>query len=137
MTDVASILDTLPQESFLRIRIHTVRVVIEQRAADSYSKVSGQPPRQSNISAKLLSLLPHDRSTGWADALAVIHLAQYCYRRTSDVLHGRSTLVGVTPAMVDEWEEIATKLEELYRMRFASGVERQGRTESSTFGTEL
>lgn len=114
----ASPLDGLPLESFLRVRLHTVRVTIEQLAADAYSKVAGTPIWQSRISAKLLCLLPEHEDPGWLEALRTVRLAQYCYRRTSDVLHGRSSLVGVTSAMVDEWEEIATEVERLHRTRF-------------------
>lgn len=113
-------LDNLPLESFLRIRIHTVRVTIEQLAADGYSKVAGTPIWQSNIRTKLLCLLPDQSSADWGEALRTVRLAQYCYRRTSDVLHGRSSLVGVTPAMVDEWEAIAERVEQLHRARFPS-----------------
>lgn len=112
-------LDSLPLESFLRVRIHTVRVTIEQLAADAYSKVAGTPIWQSRIHTKLLCLLPDHDSPEWRDALRTVRLAQYCYRRTSDVLHGRSSLVGVTSVMVDEWEAIATSVELLHRARFA------------------
>lgn len=112
--------DKLPIESFLRVRIHTVRVTIEQLAADAYSKVTRTPIWQANIVTKLLCLLPSQQTTEWREALRTIRLAQYCYRRTSDVLHGRSSLVGVTSSMVDEWEEMATRLEMLHRTRFPS-----------------
>lgn len=114
----SDLLANLPEESFLRVRIHTVRVSIEQLAADAFSKITGAPTRQTRTTTKLLCLLPDDDLEKWHETLGIIRLAQYCYRRTSDVLHGRATLVGVTPAMVDEWEEIADRLASLHRSRF-------------------
>ena len=118
MSEESSPLDGLPLESFLRVRLLTVRVTIEQLAADAYSKVAGTSTRQSRIQAKLLCLLPAKEDPRWLEDLRTVRLAQYCYRRTSDVLHGRSSLVGLTSAMVDEWEAIATDVERLHRARF-------------------
>lgn len=107
-------LEDLPEETFLRVRIQALRVQIEIVAARAYATAVSGVPRQSRVATKLLALLPDPTNVRWSDAYRVIKLAQYCYRRSSDVLHGRSSMVGVTFAMVDEWEQVVADLVELY-----------------------
>ena len=107
-------LENLPEERFLRVRIQALRVQIEIVAAHAYSRVASSVPRQSRVATKLLALLPDPVDATWWDVYRVIKLAQYCYRRSSDVLHGRASMVGVTFAIVDEWEQIVADLVQLH-----------------------
>lgn len=107
-------IDSLLPDTLLRVRIHTMRVRIEQIAAHAVATVTKQPPEQNQAGARLIVLAHECSEYAWADSYRVVRLSRHCYKRTSDVLHGRSSMVSVTSSIVDEWDQIVQDLEALY-----------------------
>ena len=103
----------LPEHTFLRMRAHAVRVGIELIAADAFNQATGAGFRQSRISERLVVLAHECSAYRWQEAYRVVQLARYAYRRSSDLLHGRSSMLAVSDLIVDEWE---VALEELQRL---------------------
>ena len=115
MPELGEMLARLPQDSYLRVRIHMLRVQIELIATDAYARRSGVTTAQSQIGAKLLTLLPPSSDPNWVGHYRTLKLARYCYRRSSDVLHGRASMLGVREAVVDEWEMITEDLRRIHK----------------------
>jgi len=49
------------------------------------------------------------------ELLGMVRLARCIYRRTSDLLHGRSSMVNLSPVLLEEWNELVVRLEDLPR----------------------
>lgn len=108
-------IDEVLEETFLRVKVHTIRVSIELIAADAFDKTTQSGLEQNNATARL-AVLAHECATySWAESYRIFRLARHCYKRTSDVLHGRSSMASVTSTVVDEWDQIAKDLEDLHR----------------------
>lgn len=106
--------EQLPEQTFLRLRAHAVRVGIELIAADAFDKATGAGFRQSRISDRLV-VLTHDCSTfPWRDSYRIVRLARYTYKRSSDLLHGRSSMLSVSDSIVEEWEVALDELQRLH-----------------------
>lgn len=114
-TIVTPEIEQLPEPSFLRVRIHSLRFQIEWMAAASYARATGKEHRQYSIHAKLMTLTHENGTTSVGEAYRVVRLAQYVYRRASDVLHGRSTMLAVNAVVVEDWERMVGDLKVLYR----------------------
>lgn len=115
-------IEGLPETSFLRVRVLSQRVSIEWIAADAYSKATGSAHRQSRIPARLLALTSGAPTVSPIQAVRIVRLATYTYRRASDVLHGRSTMLAINSQVVDEWEQIVDDLAELHRLWVAARI---------------
>jgi hypothetical protein len=106
--------DQLPEQTFLRMRAHAVRVAIELIAADAFDKATGSGFRQSRIADRLI-VLTHDCSSfPWRDSYRVVRLARYTYKRPSDLLHGRSSMLSVSDPILEEWEAAVDELQRLH-----------------------
>lgn len=106
--------ETLPDDTFLRLRVSVLRTRIEVVVADGYSKCSGRPARQNRVNEKIPVLLRHSKPQEWMSDYDTVRLARYCYSRSSDVMHGRATMLAINASIVAEWESIVDALVELY-----------------------
>lgn len=64
---------------------------------------------------QLLAFLPvayGDRAS-MPELLGMVRTARHIYKRTSDVLHGRSSMVNLSEVLVNEWLAFVDKLEDL------------------------
>lgn len=103
------------EETLLRVRVHDIRVSIELIAANAFGTVTQSGLEQNNATARL-AVLAHECATySWAESYRIIRLARHCYKRTSDVMHGRSSMASVTSTIVNEWDQIAKDIEDLHR----------------------
>ena len=91
----------------LRRRIEIIAITAQRDAF-----LMDEFPRRTHISNRLACLLVARKATLSADELVpLVRLARTCYKRTSDILHGRASLVGVSQAQIDEWQSLVEKLE--------------------------
>lgn len=114
-TIVVPEIEQLPEPSFLRVRVHSLRFQTEWLAADAYARATGEAHWQRSVKTKLMTLVHESEVMSVAESYRVVRLAQYVYRRASDVLHGRSTLLAINALIVEDWERLINDLEKLHR----------------------
>lgn len=118
MTDSVAedLLQQADEATFLRMQAHVVRVQIELIAAQAYGQVAQLAAiRQNQITARLAVLLVSTEPGWFAEAHPVVVLARHTYRRACDVLHGRSTMLGLNRQTLTEWEVTVDRLDSLYK----------------------
>ena len=72
---------------------------------------------QTNISNRLAFIfVAHGAQTTSSELLGLIRLSRHIYRRTSDVLHGRSSMVNLPAVLLAEWEATVEHLEMIVRL---------------------
>lgn len=103
----------LSSETFLRIHCFDLRVRLENLAENAFSLVCEPHSRQpnSNTRAKLLFALHEVENSKFHEVHGLIQYSAYIYRATSDVLHGRSSMVNLSAVLVEEWQSTVTSLE--------------------------
>lgn len=62
--------------------------------------------------AFVLGMVPEDRK---GEAIGLIRLARHVYSKSSDVLHGRSSMLNIPEAVSREWRLVVERLEEIVR----------------------
>lgn len=108
-------LDPLPAASRLRVRTLAVRISLELLAAEAFAEATSTDPKQTQVTTRLLALLPDRADEGtWNQAYLIIKRAQACYRNTSSVLHGRSTHINLSERVVAEWEGVVDQVASLH-----------------------
>ncbi|GHG24846.1 hypothetical protein [Streptomyces zaomyceticus] len=100
--------------SLRRIKVLELRLRIERVSFGAYKLVSkpDRPPTVSNGAdaqlAFVLGLVGQDR---YGEVLGVIRLSRHIYKKSSDILHGRSGLLNASSVVLDEWELVVSQLE--------------------------
>lgn len=66
---------------------------------------------------QLLAFFPiaYEQKASWPELIGMVRMARHIYKRTSDVLHGRSSMVNLSAVLVDEWAAFVEKLEGVAR----------------------
>ncbi|MBQ0827821.1 hypothetical protein [Streptomyces tagetis] len=100
--------------SLRRIKVLELRLRIERVSFDAYKLVSkpDRPPTASSEAdaqlAFVLGLVGQDR---YGEVLGVIRLSRHIYKKSSDILHGRSGLLNASSVVLEEWELVVSRLE--------------------------
>jgi len=50
-----------------------------------------------------------------SELIGMLRVARHIYSRTSDVLHGRSSMVNLSAVLLDEWDTFVRRIEQLAR----------------------
>ncbi|MDQ1039658.1 hypothetical protein QFZ75_006074 [Streptomyces sp. V3I8] len=97
-----------------RIEIFELRLRIELATVKAYDRVC-QPESPllyiNDVSGRLslvIGLVPHEEIM---EAVGLVRLAKHVYSRSSDILHGRSSMVDAPGVIIDEWRTIVERLE--------------------------
>lgn len=97
----------------LRLRLEQIAV---RAVTDSFQS---QPVNvdQTNISNRMaFVLVAYQARATPSELFGLVRLARHIYRRTSDVLHGRSSMVNLPAVLLFEWETVVTRLETIARI---------------------
>lgn len=97
----------------LRLRLEQIAV---RAVTDSFQS---QPVNvdQTNISNRMaFVLVAYQARATSSELFGLVRLARHIYRRTSDVLHGRSSMVNLPAVLLLEWETVVTRLETIARI---------------------
>jgi hypothetical protein len=100
-----------------RIRVLEIRLRIERIAYDAHAvvckpeKIATKPHQADSHLSYVLGLVSPDR---YMEVHGLIRLARHVYRKSSDILHGRSGLLNAAPVILEEWIIVVEKLESLF-----------------------
>lgn len=107
-------------ESGTRLAVINLRLRVEQIATQAVSDAFPSQPvivAQTNIGPRLaFVLVAYETRAAPSELLGLIRLARHIYKRTSDVLHGRSSMVNLPAVLLKEWEAIVLRLETIARI---------------------
>ncbi|NJQ03970.1 hypothetical protein, partial [Streptomyces zingiberis] len=98
-----------------RVQILELRLRLEQAAMDAYHLVS-EPERMSyaqKVEERLPFLFGLVDGEDYLATHGLIRLARHVYSRTSDILHGRSTMLEAPAIILDEWKEVVAGVEKV------------------------
>ncbi|MFF3971961.1 hypothetical protein ACFYZ6_19270 [Streptomyces rubiginosohelvolus] len=104
----------LDAASMRRIEILELRLRIELATMRAHNRVCqpDRPPLYVNdVPGRLsmvIGLVPQEDIMA---AVGLVRLAKHVYGRSSDVLHGRSSMADAPEVIIDEWRAIVEKLE--------------------------
>ncbi len=110
----------LTSGSGTRLAVMNLRLRIEKVAAQAV--VDAFPSHsvnvaQSNVGNRLaFVLVAYESRVTPSELLGLLRLARHVYRRTSDVLHGRSSMVNFPAVLLAEWDVIVSRLETISRV---------------------
>ena len=100
-----------------RIEVLEIRLRLERVALEAHRVVCQLPTatvttRIPERLAFVLGMVPEDRKE---EAIGLIRLARHVYSKSSDVLHGRSSMLNIPEAVSREWRLVVERLEEIVR----------------------
>lgn len=99
-----------------RIEVLEIRLRIE-RAAFTAHKLVCQPTNPAQYPNEADGHIPYIlglvSAEQFEETFGVIRLARHAYRKSSDILHGRSGMIGAPRALMDEWIEMVEILESI------------------------
>lgn len=98
-----------------RIEVLELRLRIERVALEAHRVVCQLPSttvtnRIPERLAFVLGMVPEDRK---GEAIGLIRLARHVYSKSSDVLHGRSSMLNIPEAVSREWRLVVEQLEDI------------------------
>lgn len=98
-----------------RIEVLELRLRLERVALEAHRVVCQLPSVTvtTRIPERLvfvLGMVPEDRKE---EAIGLIRLARHVYSKSSDVLHGRSSMLNIPEAVSREWRLVVERLEEI------------------------
>lgn len=99
----------------LRGQVLELRIRLERCAAEAFDRVCA-PARtgvQRRIAARLLFVVAAVPATRQAEVHRLARLAGHVYQRTSHVLHGRTSGLNPSPAVVAEWRAVVDAVEDV------------------------
>lgn len=96
----------------LRQRIENIAV---DAVRDSFPSQPVAVPRVRIRERLIFVAVAYDGGLNRRELFGLIGLVRHIYARTSDVLHGRSSMLNVSPALLHEWEIAVSTLERLTR----------------------
>ncbi|PPG40006.1 hypothetical protein C5C17_09080 [Pseudoclavibacter sp. RFBA6] len=102
-------------DSSRRLAVLALRLRLEAVASEASREISMEglaPQRVGDVKARLFFVLdPSGDESVFLAQLRVVHLARHIYGISSDVLHGRSSIVNLPPFLLAEWEAAVRDLE--------------------------
>jgi hypothetical protein len=107
----------IPIETIRRVQVLEIRQRLERVAAHAHDQCCDPAERgiQSGIERRLAFILAADHSTLTTEHLhGVLRIARHLYSQSSDVLHGRTSMVNFPQVVLDEWYAIVEQLESIY-----------------------
>lgn len=98
-----------------RIEVLEIRLRIERVALEAHRIVCQAPPNlaTNRVPERLvfiLGMVPEERRV---EVVGLIRLARHVYSKSSDVLHGRSSMLNIPDAISREWRLVVERLEEI------------------------
>lgn len=70
--------------------------------------------KQDKIKDRLAYLVvAYQGKASTSELIGLVRLSRYIYTRSSDVLHGRASAVNFPPVLIDEWQVIVDRLDQL------------------------
>lgn len=112
--------DGVTNNSGTRLVVINLRLRVEQVATRAVLDAFPSQPvnvDQTNIRNRLaFVLVAYEARAAPSELLGLLRLARHIYRRTSDVLHGRSSMVNLPAVLLSEWEAIVVRLETIARL---------------------
>lgn len=113
-------------DSRTRLAIMDLRSRIEEIAVKSvidsfpYGDVT---PKRNRIHERLAFIpVAYATDSNQYDLIVMVRFARYIYKRTSDVLHGRSNMVNLSRVLLAEWIAFVEHLEDLIESRDTARV---------------
>ena len=100
------------RQEVVDLRIRLERVAMRAYAAVCLPK---RPPRASAIEVRLLFLVGLVDAAQQPEVHRLARLGGHVYRRTSDVLHGRTSALDLSDVVVDEWRAVVADMEATLR----------------------
>lgn len=94
---------------------HRIEMVAVGAVRDSFPS---QPVSVEQVQiGRLLAFIPvaYGQKAPMPELIGMVRTARHIYKRSSDVLHGRSSMVNLPAALVDEWAAFVETLEDLGR----------------------
>jgi hypothetical protein len=106
---------SIPEFTRRRVEVLELRIRLERLAAACFDEACNPSDRgvQAKIDKRLGFLLHHVSEDQFSRAYGLIRLGRHVYARSSDVMHGRTSMVNVPQVVVDEWRQIVGGLEGL------------------------
>lgn len=104
----------LPTYTAKRLAVLDLRNRLERLAVKQFEEACAQGPLgfDNRIRDRLAFVLVTCRGKATPDELhRLVRLARYVYARSSDVLHGRSSMVNVPDVVLAEWQAAVERLE--------------------------
>lgn len=91
---------------------HRIELVAVSAVRESFPQQS-VPTEQTHIRQKLAFILvAHADKAPETELIGTLRMARHIYSRTSDVLHGRSSMVNLSPVLLTEWKTFVAQLED-------------------------
>lgn len=113
--------DKVTNESGTRLAVIDLRLRIEQLALQAVSDAFPSQSvivAQTNIGSRLaFVIVAYESRAAPSELLGLIRLARHIYKRTSDVLHGRSSMVNLPAVLLYEWEAVVVRLETIAQIK--------------------
>ncbi|WP_406452433.1 hypothetical protein OG782_18810 [Streptomyces sp. NBC_00876] len=106
----------LTELSLRRIKVLELRLRIERISFRAHGLVCkpDRPPTIANDADSYLSfVLGFVGQERYGEVIGVIRLSRHIYKKSSDILHGRSSLLSASSVVLDEWEFVVSRLERL------------------------
>lgn len=106
----------LSPASVRRIEVLALRQRLERAVAGAVDASCDpfETGEQTQIHKRLVCILSAGGPLTGPDGLyGLMVLARHVYSASSDVLHGRASMVNVPEVMVDEWREVVSRLEKV------------------------
>lgn len=104
-------------DSVTRLAVVDLRLRLERvanRAVTASFPVQAVFVGQTHIRERLAFIpVAYEAEAPLAELLGMVRLARHIYRRTSDVLHGRSNMVNLSAVLLLEWEGFVSRVEAL------------------------
>ena len=103
----------------VRIEVMALRMRLEHASNVAVNRAChrNNPMDSRNVAAGLLFVLDSAAEGQWLSTYHNVKLGGYVYRRTSDVLHGRTSAFNVTAVVLDEWKTVVDALEEIVALK--------------------
>lgn len=94
---------------------HRIEMIAVGAVRDSFT--SQQVSVEQNQIGQLLAFIPiaYEQKASMPELIGMVRTARHIYKRSSDVLHGRSSMVNLSAVLVDEWSAFVETLEDLAR----------------------
>ena len=110
----------LTQDGLTRAQVLAMRIQLERLARDAFddccatTRAPGDHGQASTRRRLIYLLAPvAGDPERLARAHGVVRLASFVYEQTSSVLHGRMSLLSITPQLLQEWQSALRELEDL------------------------
>lgn len=99
-----------------RVRVLEIRLRLERVAVEAHSRAC-RPDRPASHPNGVDSYFPYILGLVEPQQLmqtfGLVRFARYAYQKSSDILHGRSSLLNASPVVLDEWMVVVSTLESL------------------------